>query len=602
MDDAVPITLAYTMPPTVVANEHSEVENRQQQRSDIPYASSAHTSKEAGSDLDDSKSLATPAEPPPLASHPRQPSRLSDAFFGRKSSDFDLDSIATQPSVFDDPDFSNHYQPIKGWENRHRLDPSFRWTWREEKALVRKVDLRIALWAFVMFYALDLDRENIAQANSDGMLNDLGLSTADYNLGNTLFRVGFLFAELPSQMISKKIGVDIWIPTQLVIFSALSAAQFAMKGRASFLAFRWLIGMFQGGFIPDVVLFMSFFYTAQELPLRLAIFWTSNYVVKISSPFLALGILRLRGAGGHGGWQYLFLIEGAITLCIGLLSFVNMPAGPCQTRNWFYKKGWFSEREEKILVNRIIRNDPAKGGMHNRQGVDWKQFKKTLFDYDMYPLYLLGLTFMVSSYPLANYLTLELRSLGFSTPATNALTIPPPVVGLTFLVVFTWFTEVVDNRSFTCMIYQVWCFPFHLALAVIPKDSSVWTRYALSALQQAYPYVHPTQVAWVSGISGSVRTRTVASAVYNISVQVSSIIGANVYQPSDKPLYRKGNLAMAILSVACLGQYLAIYFYYRWRNRSKAKVWDAMTKEQKIEYLEKNPEASNKRLDFRFQT
>jgi hypothetical protein len=88
-------------------------------------------------------------------------------------------------------------------------------------------------------------------ATADGILKDLKLTQADYNLGNTLQNVGWLLAELPSQLISKRLGPDIWIPTQICIFSIISGAQFWLKGRSSFLACRFLMWVHSARCIID---------------------------------------------------------------------------------------------------------------------------------------------------------------------------------------------------------------------------------------------------------------------------------------------------------------------------------------------------------------
>ncbi|KAF9532116.1 major facilitator superfamily domain-containing protein [Crepidotus variabilis] len=525
---------------------------------------------------------------------------LSNVSTDEKRAKRHLDDTATKPSVFDTPAGLEAYRPPASYENAHRFDPTARWTWREENRLVRKTDIHIMIWAFIMFFSLELDRSNHLQANADNFLDDLHMTTNDFNLGNVLFKLSFLCAELPSQLVSKRVGPDVWIPCQMVLWSIVSMSQFWLKNRTTFLVCRCLLGFLQGGFIPDIVLYLSYFYTKSELPIRLAFFWVSNYTADMASAFLATGILRLRGVNGHAGWRYLFLIEGGLTLLVGICSFFMMPASPTQTKAWFRPKGWFSEREEVIMVNRVLRDDPSKSDMHNRQALTPYMIWEALKDWRMWPLYSLGLTHMVPVQPPQTYLTLSLRNLGFTTTQTSLLSIPSTFLGMCLLVLAAFMSEAINSRVLATVILQFWALPLLIALYTFNKSTSQWAYYAVVSLIAGFPYVHPIQVAWASRNSYSVRTRTISASVYNMCVQMGGIISANVYRNDDKPLYKRGN--RVLLGICCMNicLYIGNFVFYRTMNTKREKIWNSWSAKEKQEYLENTKDEGNQRMDFRF--
>lgn len=190
-------------------------------------------------------------------------------------------------------------------------------------------------------------------------------------------------------------------------------------------------------------------------------------------------------------WRWLFALEGGLTTIIGVFAGFYLPPSPTQTKGWFRgRDGWFNEREEKIMVNRVLRDDPAKGGMHNRQGLTLTLLWEALCDYDLWPIYLLGITWTIPATPITAYLTLNLKSLGFDTFRTNLLTIPAYFLFLLQLLWWTWVSERWNNRFGIVLVSMIWCFPLILALELLPSGASPWAWYACSALLVGYPYVH----------------------------------------------------------------------------------------------------------------
>ncbi|KAK6819356.1 allantoate permease [Apiospora arundinis] len=472
----------------------------------------------------------------------------------------------------DDPESAAHWKQAyedSQYECRHVFDPTAVWTAEEERAVIRKVDWRVCLWACVMFFGLQVDRGNLVQAVSDNMLDDLKLTTDDYNYGNTLFLLSFLLAELPSQLVSKNIGPDRWIPMQICLWSIVACSQCALSGRGSFLATRALLGLLEGGFIPDVVLWLSYFYTSRELPIRLSYFWTTLSATGILTSLLAFALLRMRGVVGWSGWRWLFLIEGLITLLVGIASFFMMPA--------------------------------SAGDMHNRQAITPKRLWSSLCDYDLWPLYILGLVVYIPQSPPSKYITLILKSAGFNTFDTNLLTIPSSFAHIVTLLLLTRLADYVDERSLVSSIQAWWTLPCVIALRWWPgliKD--VWGTYAIVTTLLSYPYCHAILVAWTSRNSNNVGTRSVSAAVYNMAVQMGNIIGNFIYRDDDKPMYRRGNGALVAINIIAVFLFFATKAYYMWRNKQRETIWNAMTEEERRAYTRDTRLQGSRRLDFRF--
>lgn len=148
----------------------------------------------------------------------KSPYKVAGAPDGTRSATGDA-GLAANP--FADPAVAEHYRAVyekARYECRHAFDPELEWSRSEERGLVRRLDWHVCTWACIMCFALQVDRDNLGQAVSGNMLDQLGLSTNEYNYGRTIYYISFLLSEVPSQLISKKFGPDRWIPVQMVLW------------------------------------------------------------------------------------------------------------------------------------------------------------------------------------------------------------------------------------------------------------------------------------------------------------------------------------------------------------------------------------------------
>ncbi|OAL52823.1 MFS general substrate transporter [Pyrenochaeta sp. DS3sAY3a] len=494
-------------------------------------------------------------------------------------------------------------RPHETYEGLHRFDPEAKWTAAEERKVVLKTDLRLLSWLCVMMIMLQLDRGNVSNALADDLLKDLKLTSDDYNNGTTIQLLCFMTAEFPVQFLTKRFGFKYVLPTMMMGWGMASWGQAWMHDRTSFYLGRAAIGLCEGGFIPGVILFSTYFYKSKELSIRLAAFWSSLNIARVLSALLAAGILEMRGIGGKPGWFYLFLLEGLLTVLVALISYIYLPASPTATKGGLWRNGWYTEREEVIMVNRILRDDPAKGLTALKEPATFKDIKAAWSDSSMWGLYFIGLIAYIPASPVQGYLTLTLRRLGFSTFNSNMLTVPSAVLQIITMLALAYSSDYFNERTFHCIFGELWIMPLLIALLTIPDGGREWGRFSLITLISGYPYFHPLVSSWISENTFDVKKRAVTAATYNVIVQIGSLISSQIYRRYDGPYYKQGNAVLVSICALSLVTFLAQRQFLIRLNKKKQEKWATMTAQEKALYqadvLAREAEG-NKRLDFRF--
>ena len=206
----------------------------------------------------------------------------------------------------------------------------------------RKVNWRIIPFLMLCYAVAFLDRINIGYAQLQ-MKQTLTFSDATYGFGAGIFFVGYFLFEVPSNLMLAKIGARLTLLRIMFIWGIVAALMSFVETPTQFYIARFLLGVFEAGFFPGIILYFTYWYPSARRGQMIALFMTATAISSVVAGPLCGAIMKYaNGAGGLHGWQWLFIVEGLPAAVLGVMAYLYLQDKPEDAK-------WLTSEEKQLL-------------------------------------------------------------------------------------------------------------------------------------------------------------------------------------------------------------------------------------------------------------
>ncbi|KAL4998446.1 major facilitator superfamily domain-containing protein [Aspergillus recurvatus] len=439
-----------------------------------------------------------------------------------------------------------------------------------------QIDLRLLPCLTVLYLISHLDRANIGNAKILGLTEDLGLSGIQYNVALSLFFIPYVLLEVPSNILLKRFTrPSVYLGTLIVSWGIIMTLTGVVRNFGGLVTMRILLGIFEAGFFPGSVYLCSLWYMPRDLGTRVASFFSASALSGAFSGLLAAAISKMDGVAGYAGWRWIFILEGLITVVLGLLCFLCLIDSPQLSGKWL------DQDEIRFLE---IQHFIKEGGSFREE-----QQKTTFRDvWDVmrnWRLYLLAYIMMCQS--ACNYgtkftLPTVTKAMGFTDINAQLMTVPPYIAGALSAILFSKLSDRCAWRMPFVVIPLLLIITGYAIVLGLRGNLAAHVGPGFFALIIACMGIYPTYPAtasWAINNLAPSKRRAIGSA-FNICMgNTGGIIGSYMYLGREAPTYPTGFGLSLAFGASGLVIALALEGSFWWANRGRQRMGEMEIRE-----------------------
>jgi MFS family permease len=390
--------------------------------------------------------------------------------------------------------------------------------------------------------------------------------------------------QVPSNLLLNFSGKPSWyIGFFVIAWGLVSCLTSQVKNAGDIIACRFILGLVEAPFFAGVLFYLSKWYTKGELAFRMSIFYSGSLLSGAFGNLIAAGILHgLAGERGLSAWQWLYIIEGSITMFIGILIVFILPDFP---HTWSALSP-----EMKHVANRRMAIDAADTDIDEAGGMTQIQGMKQAFTDPK--TYLLAILYhgQTGAAGFQNFFPTLTGTLGYNKTISLLLVAPPYV----FMVIWSFLHSVVSDRVNNRFWFVLYPVPIVIVGAfVFMFTSSFGARYFSLFLLIFIFAMNGTIYAWIANaIPRPPAKRAAALAFVNSVGNAASIWTPFTYTDKSAPYYRVAmgvNVGLTALAGIC-AVILRFYLQYQNRQLDRMENMDAELTNKDIRKLERTAE------------